>query len=176
MNTPTVLTEPAATARLVVMAHAPLATALREVALHVYPDKGQYICAIDTPADEAPEATLQRALHALGASPSDSTSAKTAQWHVRGVVLVLCDLKGATPANVAQRLCEQLNAQSSAPRAHWLCGVNAPMLLRALCYWPDLGTTHDVDAKADAVARWAALALEGGQRGLEHATPQNIST
>ena len=45
----------------------------------------------------------------------------------RSQVLVLADVFGATPCNVAQRLVDGV-------RSRLVAGVNVPMLLRALCY------------------------------------------
>ena len=47
--------------RLLIIAHAPLAHALRECALHVFPDCWQEVLALDVPPHEAPEATLSAA-------------------------------------------------------------------------------------------------------------------
>ena len=63
-------------------------------------------------------------------------------------VLLLSDLFGATPCNVAQRLVEGMPAQ------RLVCGVNLPMLLRALCY-----RHEDVDS---LVSR----AVDGGKAGV----------
>lgn len=151
--------------RIVIFAHAPLASALREVALHVWPDCAQSVIAIDVPATEPPEATLARAQATL------ATSAQTGTSTARGVgawqpapLLLLCDLKGATPANVAQQLCAWLNAQSQSQNlptcAQWICGVNAPMLLRAISYAPQ-------SWNAQTLPDWAARAVEGAVRGVE---------
>lgn len=99
---------------LLLIAHAPLASALREAALHVFADAAPDIVALDVSAHEAPEHTLARAqaaLHALAPRP----------------VLILTDLFGATPCNVAQRL-------SGPAPTRLLTGANLPMLLRALTY------------------------------------------
>ncbi|MDR2196277.1 MAG: PTS sugar transporter subunit IIA [Gallionellaceae bacterium] len=42
-------------------------------------------------------------------------------------VLILSDMFGATPSNIARRLCES-------SRVEGVAGVNLPMLLRAACY------------------------------------------
>jgi mannose PTS system EIIA component len=42
-------------------------------------------------------------------------------------VLVLSDIFGATPSNIAHRLCQL-------PRVRGVAGVNLPMLLRVACY------------------------------------------
>ena len=49
------------TTRIFLIAHAPLAHALRECALHVFPDCWQEVLALDAPPHEAPEATLSAA-------------------------------------------------------------------------------------------------------------------
>ncbi|NBW54577.1 MAG: PTS fructose transporter subunit IIA [Betaproteobacteria bacterium] len=100
--------------RILLIAHAPLATALRDCALHVFPDCASEVIAIDVPAHEAPEDTLKAALQLLGASLGEDT-------------LVLTDVLGATPANVAQRLVAGLQSRL-------IAGVNLPMLLRTVCY------------------------------------------
>ncbi len=65
-------------------------------------------------------------------------------------VLVLTDLYGATPCNIATRLCES-------GRRRMVSGVNLPMLLRAINYC-SLG-----------VEELAAKAAEGGHSGVvEH--------
>jgi PTS system mannose-specific IIA component len=100
--------------RILLIAHAPLATALRDCALHVFPDCASEVIAIDVPAHEAPEDTLKAAQQLLGASLVEDT-------------LVLTDVFGATPANVAKRLVEGLQSRL-------IAGVNLPMLLRTVCY------------------------------------------
>jgi PTS system ascorbate-specific IIA component len=80
----------------------------------VFPDCASEVIAIDVPAHEAPEDTLKAALQLLGASLGEDT-------------LVLTDVLGATPANVAQRLVAGLQSRL-------IAGVNLPMLLRTVCY------------------------------------------
>lgn len=132
------------TTRLFIIAHAPLAHALRECALHVFPDCWQDVLALDVPPHEPPETTLSAA-RALMAQQGESP------------VLVLTDLFGATPCNVAQRLVDGVQSRLVA-------GVNLPMLLRAVSY---LGEPLDA-----LVAR----ALVGGTQGVMQvgaAAPQN---
>nr|WP_210424750.1 PTS fructose transporter subunit IIA [Marichromatium bheemlicum] len=64
-------------------------------------------------------------------------------------VLVLTDLYGSTPANIARALCNQQQR-----RVRVISGVNLPMLLRALNY---------ADLDLDSVAE---KALEGGREGV----------
>ncbi len=98
---------------LLVIAHAPLASALRQVAEHTFPDCAPTLAVLDVQpgmcADDVE--TAARALMA-GAGAAD--------W------LVLTDVFGATPSNGAQRLAgEQVQV---------LTGVSVPMLWRTLCY------------------------------------------
>jgi PTS system ascorbate-specific IIA component len=102
---------------ILIIAHSPLAQALRQCALHVFPDCGSAIAAFDVHPDVAPEATLAAARAML--AQLDGTQ------HSR--VLVLADVLGATPCNVAQKLVD-------GERSRLVAGVNLPMLLRALSY------------------------------------------
>ncbi len=95
--------------------HAPLARALRECALHVLPDCWKSLQALDVCADVPPEQTLAAARSVL-----DVENGRP--------VLVLTDIFGATPCNIAQKLVEGRGA------ARLISGVNLPMLLRALSY------------------------------------------
>ncbi len=100
---------------ILLIAHAPLAAALRECALHVFPDCADSLRAIDVPADTPPEQTLARAQGLLSAMPGRPA-------------LVLTDVFGATPCNVAQRLVE------GRPHTRLVSGANLPMLLRVVSY------------------------------------------
>ena len=120
--------------RLFIIAHAPLAHALRECAMHVFPDCADDLLALDVPPHEPPEQTLAAAralLEPLGAAS----------------VLVLTDVVGATPCNVAQRLVDDVHS-------HLLAGVNLPMLLRAWCY------------RAEPLDALAKRALAGATQGV----------
>ena len=102
------------TTGLLLMAHAPLASALRDVAAHVYPDGLASLQVLDVPpewsADQV-EAEARRLLAEAG----------------HGQTLVLTDVFGATPCNVAQRL-------GDGREVRVVAGVNVPMLWRVLCY------------------------------------------
>lgn len=121
---------------VLVIAHAPLATALREAALHVLADAAVDVVAVDVDAQASPEQTLQAAQQALVALGE------------RDGVLVLADVLGATPCNVAARL-------RGHERMHLLCGVNLPMLLRALSY------------RHEPLEIMSQRAREGGVRGID---------
>lgn len=103
---------------ILLIAHAPLANALRQCALHVFPDCGQAVMAIDVQPNLSPEETLATARIAL-----DQLSRLPG---VKGT-LVLADIFGATPSNVAQKLVD-------GSRSRLITGVNLPMLLRAVSY------------------------------------------
>lgn len=121
-------------AGLLVIAHAPLATALKAVASHVYPDCAERLVALDVDPGAAPEQVEAGAHAALQALARDQ-------------VLVLTDVFGATPCNVAMRLADGASVRV-------VSGVNVPMLWRALCY-----ADQPLD---DLVAR----ALAGGTQGV----------
>lgn len=103
---------------ILLIAHAPLANALRQCVLHVFPDSGNAVVAIDVQPNLSPDETLGSARIAL-----DQLS------HQSGVkgVLVLTDIFGATPSNVAQKLVDGVSSRL-------ITGVNLPMLLRAVSY------------------------------------------
>ena len=102
--------------RILILAHAPLAHALRECALHVLADSALEVLALDVQPEAAPDTTLANARHLLYPDADRPT-------------LVLTDVLGATPCNVAQRL-----VQGSGCNARLVTGVNLPMLLRAISY------------------------------------------
>lgn len=103
---------------ILLIAHAPLANALRQCALHVFPDCGAAVMAIDVQPNLSPEETLGSARIAL------DQLARHPQF--KGV-LVLTDIFGATPSNVAQKLVDGVSSRL-------ITGVNLPMLLRAVTY------------------------------------------
>jgi PTS system ascorbate-specific IIA component len=120
--------------RILLIAHAPLANALRDCALHVFPDCAQAIIAIDVPPDEPPEQTLANAKELM-------------MGHAAQDTLILTDVLGATPANVAQRLVDDV-------QSHLIAGVNLPMLLRTVCY------------RHEDVHALAKRAVDGGAQGV----------
>jgi PTS system mannose-specific IIA component len=102
---------------ILLIAHAPLANALRQCALHVFPDCEGSVMAIDVQPNLSPEETLASARIALE---------QLRRAGNKGVV-VLTDIFGATPSNVAQRLVDGVNSRL-------ITGVNLPMLLRTVSY------------------------------------------
>ncbi len=99
---------------ILIVAHAPLASALRTCVLHVYPEAAGGVLALDVPPNEPSEQTQVDALALL------------AQLHTTNA-LVLTDVFGATPSNVAQKMVDGVHTKLVA-------GVNLPMLLRTVNY------------------------------------------
>jgi mannose PTS system EIIA component len=99
-------------ARLFIVAHAPLATSLRAVAQHVFPDCGGSVDALDVLPGAGLEAVEAQVRAGLSAP---------------GEVLILADVFGATPCNAAL-------AAADGVRVRVVAGVNVPMLWRTLCY------------------------------------------
>lgn len=120
--------------RILIIAHAPLAQALRDCALHVFPECAASVIALDVLSRAQPEDTLHQAQAAVGTDG------------LKGL-LVLTDVFGATPANVAQKLV-------AGSAAKLIAGVNLPMLLRSVCYR---------DEPLDALV---TRALTGGTQGV----------
>lgn len=108
-------------AAVLIIAHAPLASALKSVAAHVYADRGHAVEALDVPPTATPASVHEqaRALLMRGAERD---------W------LVLTDVFGATPCNAAQMLAEPAGEAVPALNVRVVSGVNVPMLWRALCY------------------------------------------
>jgi PTS system ascorbate-specific IIA component len=99
---------------ILIIAHTPMASALRQAVLHVFPDCRTDVAAFDVEPGATPEASLAGARLALRQMGAPQT-------------LVLADVFGATPCNVAQKLVDGLTSRLVA-------GVNLPMLLRAVTY------------------------------------------
>jgi PTS system ascorbate-specific IIA component len=131
---------------ILIVAHAPLASALRDCALHVFPECAEGVQALDIAPNASPEESLVLAKAAM------------AQLNTTEVLL-LSDVFGATPSNVAQKLNDGIDTRM-------LAGVNLPMLLRSVCY------RHET---LDALA---ARAQAGGSQGIMpvgSTAPQNQS-
>lgn len=136
---------------ILLIAHAPLASALARCVEHVYtcePGMAQAnLRLLDVEPGADIEALVEQAERLIAEVESGSG------------VLVLTDAFGATPGNLAARL-------GVPGRVSVVAGVNLPMLLRAICY------------RGDSLADLAEKALAGGQQGMMQvaATPvQNQS-
>ena len=133
--------------RIFIIAHAPLAHALRECALHVFPDCAESVMVLDVQPQAAPEVTLAQARSMLEAHSGSPT-------------LVLTDVFGATPCNVVQRLVEGRYARL-------VTGVNLPMLLRTVCYRTE---------PLDALVQRAVVGGTQGVMQVAITAPQNQNT
>ena len=102
--------------------------------MHVYPECAAEVLALDVQAQASPEDTLRQAQTLVGSALNDG-------------LLVLVDIFGATPANVAQQLV-------SGSSARLISGVNLPMLYRCVCY------------RDDPLDALVARALTGGTQGV----------
>lgn len=124
---------------IVVVVHAPLGEAMREFAIHVLGEAGSKMAVHDIQADDMPEDMAPIVMR-------DIRAADTGQG-----VLVLTDLIGATPANIAKRAVSE--AQALGTQCCVVAGLNTSMLLRAL-------TTRD-----QGLAETRSKALAGGVQG-----------
>ena len=138
--------------QVIVIAHAPLASALAEVGRHAYPDHASRISAVDVVADESTTG-LEARLRAL-TSGFDQ-------------VLLLIDTFGATPGNVAARL-----ADSSQCRL--VFGVNLPMLWRVLNHLEQpLGNLADVAVQGAVQGVLQLSSSTRPQQQVNHGAPHD---
>lgn len=117
-----------------IIAHAPLASALRQCVAHVFAERMDRVLALDIEPDMSVMQSLSQAQNLL--SPLGD-----------GAVLLLTDVMGATPCNVARQLCSERPARL-------LAGVNLPMLWRAVAY------------QHEPLEVWMEKALSGGLQGI----------
>jgi PTS system mannose-specific IIA component len=127
-----------------IIAHAPLASALRQCVLHVFPDAADAVSALDVQPNMPPEETLQQARTLMRQSSLPQT-------------LVVTDVFGATPCNVAQKLIDGV-------RSKLITGVNLPMLLRTVSY------RHE---SLDALVSRAMIGATQGVIQVAVTAPQN---
>ena len=99
---------------LMIIAHAPLASSLKAVAEHTFPDCSRVLEALDVSPDTPIEEVEARAREMLARVRNPEA-------------LIFTDVFGATPCNVAQRLGDGVQVRV-------IAGVNVPMLWRSLCY------------------------------------------
>jgi PTS system mannose-specific IIA component len=133
---------------ILIIGHAPLAHALRECALHVFPDCASAVAAIDVQPNLSPDETLAMARIAMAQLSQPA--------HVQGI-LVLTDIFGATPSNVAQKLVDGVTSRL-------ITGVNLPMLLRSVSY------RHE---SLDALVSRAVIGGTQGVMQVAITAPQN---
>ena len=129
---------------ILVIAHAPLASAMRQCMTHVFGAPPRCFAAIDVQPNVPPEETLAQARIVM-------------QQLDCPTCLVVTDIFGATPCNVAQKLVDGVNSKLVA-------GLNLPMLMRALSY------------RHDSLDALVARALAGASQGVMQVAitaPQN---
>ncbi len=129
---------------ILVIAHAPLASAMGQCIAHVFNDPPRCFAVLDVQPNVPPEETLEQArtiLNQLGCP----------------TCLVMTDIFGATPCNVAQKLVDGVSSKL-------ITGMNLPMLLRALSY------------REDTLDALVARSLAGASQGVMQVAitaPQN---
>ena len=132
---------------VLVIAHAPLATALVHCTRHIFGELPRQFAALDVVPDEDPDSALEAARYLLERT-SDGTG-----------VVVFTDLYGATPARIATRLARLRQVAV-------ISGVSLPMLVKALGRRRGVDLPELVDLLIDA-GRGAVIEL-----GLEQYTQQ----
>jgi mannose PTS system EIIA component len=124
---------------LLIIAHAPLASALKKIAQHAFPECVLQLATLDV----APEMGFDEAL---------ALAQKLLSQVAKPDALVLTDVYGATPCNVAQHLVDGHHTRA-------IAGVNVPMLWRSLCY------VHET------LDQLCVRALEGAAQGVIQVLP-----
>lgn len=99
---------------LMIIAHAPLASALKAVAEHTFPDCAASLAALDVTRD-------------MSIDDVEAQAREMLQRIRTPEALIFTDVFGATPCNAAQRLGDGVQVRVVA-------GVNVPMLWRSLSY------------------------------------------
>lgn len=116
---------------ILIIAHAPLASSLHAVAQHAFPDSVIAIEALDVFANMPVDEIEAQAFNLLRRVRNPQA-------------LILTDVFGATPCNVAQRLAD-------GDHVRVIAGVNVPMLWRAITYAAEPLDALVVRAMAGAV-------------------------
>jgi PTS system ascorbate-specific IIA component len=129
---------------LLIIAHAPLASALTAVARHAFPDCQRLLRGLDVDDSMTPDEVEVQARELLSQVK-------------RPEALILSDVFGATPCNVAQRLADGKQVKV-------VTGVNVPMLWRSLCY---------ADEPLDAIVTRALAGATQGVMQVATSRPQN---
>jgi PTS system ascorbate-specific IIA component len=135
-------------AGLLIIAHAPLASALKAAAGHAFPEAVQRVRACDVLAQLALDDVEAQARLLLAQSLAESS---------RREALILTDAFGATPSNIAQRLADGVHVKV-------VTGVNVPMLWRTMNY---------ADEPLDMLVARALAGATQGVMQVAPARPQN---
>jgi PTS system ascorbate-specific IIA component len=127
---------------LMVITHNRIGTALIETATRMLGSCPMPVEVISVTAAENPEDILQQC------------GDKLVRLNQGDGVIVLTDMYGSTPSNIAIRVCENHDANKKPGNAVVIAGVNLPMLVRLLNY-PGLNLQQLIDK-----------ALSGGRDGI----------
>ncbi|MDO5685781.1 MAG: PTS mannose transporter subunit IIA [Neisseria sp.] len=131
---------------LLVITHEAVGQAYRALSEHFFNQLPDYVRVMGIHRDEAPEDILARAQILIDELPADNG------------VLVLTDIFGATPCNIARKL---LTKQ----RIAMLTGLNAPMMIKALQYAQE---RTDIEAFAHEVQQAAIDGIIRVDEECEH--------
>ena len=127
---------------IVIVAHTPIASAMLSFAEHTFGAIPERIRAVDIPPHENTKESFDRVLEAAKGVNSGNG------------VLILTDVMGATPANVASKL-EAAGAIPGLPSPIVvLAGLNLPMLMRCISH------------RGEDLESVAQKAVQGGQNGV----------
>jgi PTS system mannose-specific IIA component len=124
---------------ILIVAHTPIAGSMLGFVEHTYGKAPVRMAAVDIPPYEDTKVSFDRVYVAATQVQSEYG------------ILVLTDVMGATPANVATRLARSDLFQC---KVIVLAGVNLPMLMRAISY------------RGTGVESVALKAMQGGQNGI----------
>ena len=127
---------------IVIVAHTPIASAMLAFAEHTFGVLPERVRAVDIPPHEDTKASFDRVMKAAyGVNTGNG-------------VLILTDVMGATPANVASKL-EALGPLSGLNTSVIvLAGLNLPMLMRCISH------------RGEGLEELAQKAVAGGQHGI----------
>lgn len=126
---------------ILIISHGNLGDSFIHCANHVMGAKSQHLTHLSISTQDDPDAVISKALELIR------------QLDCGKGVLVLSDICGATPCNIASRLV-------SPGRVECLAGVNLPMLVRALTY------------RNESLAVAVDKALTGGREGVMRIDPR----
>ena len=127
---------------ILIITHGTLGESLIQCVCHVINKRPSYVTQLGVAEQDDPREVLTEARRLLNNIDSGDG------------VLVLTDIFGATPANIAMKLLEPGHVEGVA-------GINVPMLLRVLTY-REKGDMQTVITKAVAGACDGVLHLKGG--------------
>jgi PTS system ascorbate-specific IIA component len=121
-----------------IISHSEIANSFAYCLEHIMNKRVENLVILPVKKTESPDVIYQRAQEIIERQLRKSTG-----------VLVLCDIFGATPSNIARKLIKPHQVEL-------ISGLNLPMLIRAISY-----SNQDLEV-------CVAKALEGGQLGIIH--------